>query len=530
MSEHDPTDPAERAVTPEWLKLVVVAACLVQLGLGLVWSTMQPPLKGLDETQHTAAVLHVAYHDTWPAPKHLHVPDGLQHIALYVAKVNDPRKATIPVPRGQRPSFSDFGGESPSEGISQMTQHPPLYYALVAAVVRAVPGGGNRAYDQEVLIMRWVSAVILLPLPALAFAAMRRFTRDRFLLAGATLAALLVPGIARAGGSVSNDALEITLTAALTVVVARILTGDRSVRTGVLAGLFALLDLLTKGTALIAVPWLLLAYTWAWWQARSRPTGRAPLGRAAAWCGMLTAIGLAWWVRNVVAFGAIQPSGESGPVLLDTPSRHYHEFITKYFSALSFRFWASLGSPEPPQLDRGLAQAATFTVLALLLVGLVVALRRRQLVAQLILLVSTVGMLGIITLGSFGVFLAHHVFTGVQGRYLYPALVAIIIPALFAVGAVLRGLLRPLLPVVVLVFVVLLQLAGLRDALRYNWQPVGGGLPRAAHLLLDWAPFPVGVTYAVDIAALLFVVVLVMSVLTLSVAGLVRGSRSPDAV
>jgi hypothetical protein len=468
-----------------------VLACLVQLALGLVWSLLQPPYQGLDEPQHEAGVLQLVYHHTWPAPDDLVITRGVVTVQTVSVAVHRGKAEAYPTPRAERPTLAAAGGATPNpDSFSQMAQHPPLAYAVDAAVIRALPFTRSWAYDQELALMRWVSAVLLLPLPALAWATMRRFSTDRSLQTAAALTPLLLPGIARTGGSVTNDALLIVLTAAVGLCVAHILTGDRSVRLGVVAGVLALLDLLTKGTALVVPLWLVLAYGWAWW--RGRGTRQAPLGRSAAWCAALTGVGLLWWLRNVVAFGAVQPTGGRAPEPPLNASGTIGHFLQYYVPQMSFSFWGALGLPNPPALARGLTDVATFVVLALLVLGLV----RRQIVALLILLVGFVGIAAIVTAGSLGHFQTYNTFVAAQGRYLYPAVTVLAIPALLGLGAVLRGWLRPVVPLVVGTFAMLLQRAGVVDDFHTTWDPAGQGVRGGLDVLFRWAPFGPAATEA----------------------------------
>lgn len=516
---------ARRAGSPGGgLPLVVVLACLCQLGLGLAWSVLQPPYQGLDEPQHEAGVLQLVYHHTWPDPLNLVMPVGLVR-AQYLDPVPHRGKASpTPTPRSSRPSLAAEGGDATFSGYSQMAQHPPLAYAVDAAVIRALPFTQSWAHDQELAVMRWVSATLLLPLPALAWAAMKRFSRDRHLQAAAALSPLLVPGIARAGGSVSNDALLIVLTAAVGLCVSRILTGDRSVRTGVVAGVFAMLDLLTKGTALVVPLWLVLAYAWAWWRGRGEPL--APLGRSAAWCAGLTGVGLVWWVRNVVQFHAVQPSGGRAPTGPLNASGDAGRFVHLFFPQVSFSFWGALGLPSPPALDRGITIAATLTVLALVVLGL----GGRRIVPLLILSSVFVGILGIVAVGSLTHYLSYDVLAGAQGRYLYPAVTSLSVPALLGAGVLARGRLRPLVPVTTLVVAVLMQRAGALAALHTTWDPIGRGWRGGLQVLLRWAPFGGAVTMTMLVSVLVLAVALAVAVLAHAVLGRHAAGHSGQAV
>lgn len=501
-----------RPRTDRRVPLLVLVAVALQLTLGVVWTVLEPPYAGLDERNHVAGVMQLVYHHTWPAPRDLAVTQGVAVSNAEVqAGLTGPRANAPAVPRGQRRSLDSLGGAAKTSLRSQMAQHPPLYYGLVAAVLRVTPGQHERAWDREIWIMRVISAFLIAPLPLLAWAAMRRFTRSVDLQLAAAVAPLLLPSLGRIAGSVSNDSLLILTMSVLALGVARIATGDASRRTAAWTGLAAMLALLTKGTALVAPLWLALAYLWCWRGGRRRVV--APVLTAA----LPVLIGLLWWLRNVIAFGAVQPAGA-----LPAPGQHaggYLHFSNYFFSAVSFRFWSALGNPEPPQLDRTLTQVATFVVLGLLLLGLLAARRRSAAVrdtggrvAALVLLFGALAVLGIVTEGSLANYHTYGRFNGVQGRYLYPTLIPLLVLPVIGVGSLLRGRLRPLAPVGVAVFAGLLQVNAGRDVMRTIWEPAGGGLRDGAHRLLEWSPWSAPVTEGgfalLAFAAVLFGVVL----------------------
>ncbi|HVV31566.1 MAG TPA: DUF2142 domain-containing protein [Mycobacteriales bacterium] len=486
----DPVEPAARRERRglRAVPIVVWAAVVLQLTLGLAWTVLQGPYRGLDESNHVVGVLQLTYHTDWPDPQELHAPEAVIGTQKVSTATEPDARLGAPPPRDQRPSFAAEGGGTPTPAISQMSQHPPLYYSMGALLLRIVPGSDHWNYDRTLGMLRILSAFLLAPLPLLFWFGMRRFTADRFLPVAAAFVPLLLPGLSRLGGSVSNDALLILLTTGVGVCVARIVTGDASARTGFAAGVLAGLDLLTKGTALVTPAWLALAYLWCWrrWRVNAWPA----VGAAA----IPTLLGLVWWVRNVVKFHVIQPAGDVNTDPVHHTSAYGH-FVTDFFSAISFRFWGSLGNPEPPQLDRSLMQIATYVVLALLIVGLAAPRVPGGVGGTLVGLFGFVGILGIITEGSLAHFRTYDTFSGVQGRYLYPALLPLAVLALLGVGVLLRGRLRLLVPVAVAVFAGLFQLSAGLAAFRASWAPVpGAALSDAFHRMVAWAPWPDPVT------------------------------------
>ncbi len=522
----------------------------VQLMFGIAWTVLEPPYAGLDEPDHVAGVLQLVYHDTWPAPKHLVVTQGV--LTTYAQTLHAQQQAHALAPpqaRDQRMSLAAAGGSQTSSSRSQMSQHPPLYYAMTALLVRLAPAAQHAHWDQLIGFMRLVGAVLVAPLPLIGWALMRRFSARRELAHAGALVPLLVPSLSRVAGSVSNDSLLILLMSVVGLGVARIATGDCSRRTAAWTGVAAMLALLTKGTALVVPAWIGLAYLWCWWK------GRRPVTGALLTAAVPVAIGLLWWVRNVVVFGAVQPAGVAS--IPGAPGRNYHQFVDVFFSGISYRFWSALGNPEPPSLDRSLIQSATYVTLALLLVGLVVVgplprpHRRRApdptvasptrhddtagasaetggRIASLVVLFGPAAVLAIITEGSFAAYRTTSRFSGVQGRYLYPVLLPIAVLPLLGLGALLRGRLRPLLPIAVAALACLLQADSVLDVFHTIWDPVGGTLAQGLHQLLQWSPWDAAIVYGGALLTVAAGLGLAAALLADTVSGLLRPTAQPS--
>jgi hypothetical protein len=498
--------------------VIIWLAVVTQLFLGLAWSTLQLPYRSPDEPEHFYAALYLTNHHNWPDPGTLHESTRISQTESSQELSPAGSRAGTVAPRGQRATLAIHGKEQFSGRVDQMTQHPPLYYAAVAVVLRIIPGWSHWDYDKVLGLVRILSALLIAPVPLFLWLAARRLTQSRYLAIAGGLGSLLLPGLSRTAGSVTNDALEVLLTTIAGYGIVRILTGGNGRRTAWFTGIAAGLDLLTKGTALAVAGWLVLSYLWC------RLRWRVPVWPAVWRCAIPTGIGLLWWLRNVVKFGSVQPAGYSP----DPPSPAtggWKHFVSEYFSGVSFRFWGSFGIPEPPAFDRTLCQIATFVTIALLLVGLFGLRRAGGPGTALVLLFGTVGFLGIIVEGAFNTYRHTNVIAAEQGRYLYPAILPLILVAVAGMGVLLRGRLRVLVPLIVGVFAVLMQLAEVVDSLRATWAPTAGAsVKKSFHQLFLWAPWP-------SIAIKAGWVVLVLASVGLCLAVLItvlRGLRNGD--
>ena len=127
---------------------VVWAATVAVGALAAAWSVVLPLAEGPDEPSHLGLVLNLA--DGGGYPDH----DGLAR-SVAVVRLCTTYAAAVrvcPVPgevvtadavrthgvdaaptRADRPAWNDDGGDRPTAARNQMSQHPPLYYAALAA-------------------------------------------------------------------------------------------------------------------------------------------------------------------------------------------------------------------------------------------------------------------------------------------------------------------------------------------------------------------------------------------------------------
>ena len=422
------------------LGMVVVAFAFV---LGL-WAVLVPPFQAPDEKAHFDTAMHLAIGDRWVGPGDQRFLNAVQAAAGQAAAGTDTvsasSRATVQELRTAHPGI-DVGA------VDQMTQHPPTAYALQAVVLRLV-GFEHLRWDHALLALRLFDALVVLPLPVLAWAAVRRLTRSpRAAVVGAA-AVLAVPELASIAASVTNDALTMTLGGVVTVLLVRTMTGDRRRRTLVLLGIALGALVITKGTGLPAVPVVALALLVG-------PGAPAWGRRLVETLGTLLLAGVVggwWWVRNLLVYGTLQPDGYAairppqsfprgqGPDLLT--------FVDVSWGTVIRTFWGSFGVNAFAALSPWLVVPLTLVTVGVVVVWAFRRSAERR--AAVLLAVFPVLLLVAQTLTSVRGYLTTTAVVGTQGRYLFPAVVAVVVLSALAWRRLpLGGRARRLLPVLV---------------------------------------------------------------------------------
>ena len=464
---------------------------------------LYPVNYGFDEPQHfDMAYAYAQGHGPY-APGKRDVGLGILHemIDAFHGIPPSPHFADRPLlARPYRQSIAALGGDSQQAHVpNQMVQHPPLYYLLGAGLLD-LPGVSSLAYDLQFSVLRFLSLVLLLPIPWLCFATARRLGAGQ-LAPAAAVVPLLLPALARAGAAVTNDSL-MTLTGAIALyLMTRVVTGDARQRTATWLVVTVLAALLTKGFALILPLLAVLAYLVCWRRYALnvlRPLVTVCIGSVA---------GGIWWAHNYLAYGAIQPDG-FGPGYLD---RAYHlispgpggpvtEFLHKLVLALTDRFWGSIGLIESPDYNWTFVTIATVIMLGLIVVALVRGLGgpygRAALVIPLLMAVLTVGLL---VFPSWGVYHKYGLLAGAQGRYLYPAISSLAATAVLGLSRISSGRARRYVAPVLVGCAAYAQLWTLRTVVHAWWMsshPVTtlSAWRNAIDTMFNWAPWPIGVT------------------------------------
>ena len=481
----------QRRARPGVLTLVTVLWGALLLG----WLQLTPLYRAADEPTHADLVLRLRDGGSYAAPGTLDVdprirasfplanlstaerPELPDHVPLPFASTDVPPRD---VPYDQLPAAQDLPPYA-----NQMTQHPPLYYLLLAGESRLLPGFGGWSFPVQLGALRLLSALLLLPLPALAAAAARRLGAVPAVATAAALLPLAVPQLAHVGASVNNDVLLVLLGAAVAVPLLGVSRGDVSRRTAVVVGVLLGLALLTKAWAVGLLAWAGLAYLLALLGPARTERGRA-VGSGLLAAGLAMVVGGWWWVANVVRFGALQPQG-----LAPFPARETDPdavaFVLGVLRRLTASTWGNFG-----WLEVQLAEPVRVTAAVVVTAALALAVARRldepwARPAAAVALAAFCLQLAVVGQQSLKNYLRGGYFAGLQGRYLY-AFVGVV-AALVAIGLA-RVVPRRVLPLVALVAAVVLQAVGAATALDGFWWADGEGLRRALAVQAAWAPFP----------------------------------------
>ncbi len=481
----------QRRAGPGALTLITVLWGALLLG----WLQLTPLYRAADEPTHADLVLRLRDGGSYAAPGTLDV-DPRVRASFPLANLSAAERPELPdhfpLPFSSTdvpPRDLSYDELPATQGLppyaNQMTQHPPLYYLLLAGVSRGLPGFGGWSFPVQLGVLRLLSALLLLPLPALSAAATRRLGAAPAVATAAALLPLAVPQLTHVGASVNNDVLLVLLGAAVAAPLLGVGRGDVSRRTAVVVGVLLGLALLTKAWAVGLLAWAGFAYLLALLGPARDQRGRAVLSGLLA-AGLAMVVGGWWWVANVVRFGALQPQG-----LRPFPARDTDPdagaFVLGVLRRVTASTWGNFGWLEV-QLAEPVRVAAAVVVTA----ALALAVGRRldapwARPAAAVALASFCVQLAVVGQQSLKNYLRGGYFAGLQGRYLY-AFVGVV-AALVAVGLA-RAVPRRVLPLLALGAVVVLQAVGVLTALEGFWWPDGEGLRRALAVQSAWAPFP----------------------------------------
>ncbi|GAA1861643.1 DUF2142 domain-containing protein [Myceligenerans crystallogenes] len=427
-------------------RLALVLITLLVAASSACWALLTPAFRAPDEAKHLNSTLRLAHGGGWPEPGDALVSPGVDQAwdeaavdydapgrwwdrpewGQYVAVVPpaDSGRTVIgpgngliaPVPPGVDTSAWE------AAEVDQMTQHPPLYYA-VAANWMHLTGTAVARWDQQILALRLLDALLLLPVPALAAGAARLATGSRSIGLVAASFPLFVPQLGHIMGSITNDSLVVLTGAAAAYLCARVVTGDLRWVTAVALGVVVGLGLFTKVMAAFTVPVVVLAYLLA------RPQGSIGMSASARWrwrrlgqaacvLGLAFAVGGWWWLRNLIEYGAVQPVGmpeRFEPV----EDRSLWRFAGAVLQSLTWTFFGNFGFYEVR-----LPKFAFWTAAAVVAVLCLVAFFRRGSRPALLVLVMQPALLWCaVVANAWATYNETGWVVAVQGRYMFGGIV-----------------------------------------------------------------------------------------------------------
>ncbi len=473
---------------------------LITMLFGLLlasWSVLVPQYHAPDEPNQVDAVMRLVQGRGWPHPGSAVVtPDGVGAIRVSPFGSRDnPYGLTVhpiperdAVPRAQRPAWNALAHRwQPLGSVQQIVQHPPLYYWVGAAILKAIPGGGDTLrWDVTIGLLRMISVLMVTPLPLLAHAAMRRLSPSPAAATVAALTPLAVPQLTHIGSTVNNDNLLVLLGGLVTVTVSYVLSADTSARTACWAGLFTGLALLTKSFAVVLIPMVAAAYLTGWLRG-----ARFPVLPVALFGGLAIAAGGWWWFVNIFRWGTVQPQTPGFPPG-EYVGGNWDVYWTWMSETLLGRWWGSIGWYEV-DIPWSVVLAASTVVLGLAACGMIRAHDRIGRTNLLFMLWPTFALFVLVG-GQAAIHVADtaHI-TAVSGRYLFTGFTGVAV--LIGAGAAALGhRFARWTPPAAVAGAAAIQGESVRLVVNHFWRPDGGGLTGSWHAMAAWSPWaPTGV-------------------------------------
>jgi small subunit ribosomal protein S36 len=490
------------------------------------YSILVPLYRGPDEAGHVDMVLKARHRFDYPDYDRAYYSQQVlrsRDLTLY-DRGSAHLRTEEALPREARPSFSELAPPLATvDSRNLLATHPPLYYAgagAVTIVLSSLTPTAEWSFDQVVGILRLLNVLLVSGLPALAFLISRRIGWSKEVSTAAALVPLAIPMFTNIGSTVNNDNLLTLLVAVLLLFLVRVMTGDLSPRTAVLAGAAAGLALLTKGFAVAAPLWVGAAYAVAAIRGRPRDVVVRRMGLALV---VAVAVGGWWWVRNVLVFDALQPGTD-----IDPRPPAGESFVPDgwgwarvYSLWTAQRFWGAFGA-----LDVYLPDIAIWIASAVFLGGIILAFiwRSRSRLQLLVLMLPFLTTAAIVTYGAYGAYLRLGQPVGFHGRYFFPALSGI-------AGIVALGLTRVLgrrnrlLTPSILVGAIAMQVLAIGRIVPHYWGAPAASLAERFDSILAWSPWPPAVVILAFVTTGLVGIWLVAEV----IRGSVR-DRSSDRV
>ncbi|OEI68694.1 DUF2142 domain-containing protein [Curtobacterium sp. ER1/6] len=419
MSDHDPYrdgPPVSRAERTAVIALTAAFALLLTL-----WAFVTPMFAAPDEAAHFDAAEQIAIGNGWPDPGEMDL------LAVTYAE----QQQTMTVSAADRQTVAELVAQNPGshDYPNQMSQHPPTYYA-VAALVLKVAGFFHHRWDVGVMVLRLFDVLLVLPMPFLVWSTVRRVTRSPRTAVVGAVALFAVPQLAQIGSAVTNDAPVIVLGGVITWLVARTMTGDHRWRTVVWLALAVAAVCSVKGTGLPTVPFVAVALIVA---GHGVLSVRARLVRTAVAGAIVALLGSWWWIRNLVLFQTVQPKGAGDLREVkpwgDQTSADFGVFINTVWDRLSTSFWGQFGA-----LQYSMTPILTDTLTVLSLVVVIGWAFRRSPHRGVAIVMAVLPALTLViqVQDNFRSYDDTQVIAGVQGRYLFTSLVALVTVAAIA--------------------------------------------------------------------------------------------------
>lgn len=487
------------------------------------WSLLTPLDEAPDEVGHADLVFHLATGAHYPPWDGRHLGVAMLSASIdHRADIRSPLRARYLTPeaapsRSARPDFDQAGGDRPTSIPNQMSQHPPLYYELGAAVLRVErflwPGSGKPSLETEWHLVRLLNVLLLAPLCLLAWGAARRLGAEDGIAVAAAAVPLAIPQLLHVGSAINNDNLLTLLCGGLAVLLAGVARGDPRRSTAAAVGVLTALALLTKGFAFILGFWIVLAYAVPVWRDRARLATSA--GRVAIAAGLAAALGGWWWLRHLLLEGSLSPSIADRLFRSGIRPPGFHPdlgfYAPRYAWWMAERFWGDFGY-FTVRLSLAVLIAATAVAVGAAVSAFLPERRAERVEGgrrgprplELGVLASLFPMLVIfVAIHAYGLYTHSGKTPFIQGRYLFAALV----PFAVVVAAGLHRLLGRWAALAALAAAAGMQMDAVAVVRRAWWAEPTASFGRSVRAWLAWLPWPPAVAWTVVIA--LFVAALV---------------------
>ncbi|MDO5722967.1 MAG: DUF2142 domain-containing protein [Flaviflexus sp.] len=414
--------------------IITVALMFLQFA----WAMSTPVFRGPDEPVHVNSVMRVATTGTWPKAGEADIDPviidaareaglifpnatsfaSVNRYRLHYTDRNEGRPrvdlATI-TPPIERSSFGIVKGENPgSTVVDQMTQHPPLYYAIAAGVVK-IFHLWNTPWDTTIYTLRMLSIIILLPVTPCFIYTARRLGASRPWALAAGLIPAMIPQFYHITTLVTNDVLTASLGALVMAALVTAGTEPISRRTIALVGATLGLALWSKGQILVFGLPLILVFA-------LRPEPWRVRAKAIVASGTVALIIGWWWLVNILRYHTVQPGGypQVYPDSWDPSQADVGYFVSHALRAYNDSFWTAFGWLE---VTFPILLGATLTILTA--ITFVLGALKSTSPATIFAMGSTAIGLMALLLGQawYGSYLPGGYLSGLQGRYAFPLIV-----------------------------------------------------------------------------------------------------------
>lgn len=455
---------------------LVIIATVAWAAIMIAWLLITPAFRAPDEHVHFNSVIRLEYGGGWPAPGDAYVGPGvataMSEAGLsYKLPRSEVHWGNPPVyfntqtpPATYSPIDAGNALQEPGATVSdQMSQHPPLFYAIQAGAAR-IAGMPGQQWPTQLLFARLLDVLMMLPLPWLVASTARLLISSPGLAGATAFFPLALPQVPHIAASVSNDNLANPLAAVVAWLAVRLYVRGGGWRPALVIGLAMGLAAFTKGTTLVLLP--LMAF--ALYAAPGVSGVMHRLSRVAAGLGVAFVTGGFWWLINLVRYGDLQPSGLTlNAGLNPDPGRTPLTFLSHAAKAISESFVGRFS-----YLELTFSGGRAIYVVGAIIVAAVaaVAVARGRRILTLTLIAAPVTTLLFMFKSSYPWYIDYGLLPGLQGRYLFVCLVPLGVLVAISWNALIRIRWMWITIPVFMVGAGLTAAAGLRVALRGFYQ------------------------------------------------------------